>query len=74
MANADALIGRTVSNHSIIETLGRGGLVYTAEDTDLDRFVALKFAFEHLARDRQLWCAVTVHPVKALSSGGCDAK
>jgi len=78
MANSDALIRRTVSNHNIIEKLGCGGMgvVDKAGDTHLNRFLALKFAAEDLARGRQasVRFPLTVHSVKALSSGGCDAK
>ncbi len=61
------MVGQSISHYKLVEKLGEGGMgiVYKAEDTKLNRQVALKFLAQHLLDDEEAKERVPAQAVNA---------
>ena len=75
------MVGKTILHYKIIEKIGKGGMgeVYLAEDTELDRKIALKFLPPQYDEDAEIKtrfkreakaAAALNHPATALVRSG----
>ncbi len=61
------MVGQSISHYKLVEKLGEGGMgiVYKADDTKLNRQVALKFLAQHLLDDEESKERLPAQPVNA---------
>ncbi len=61
------MVGQSISYYKLVSQLGEGGMgvVYKADDTKLNRQVALKFLAQHLLDDEEAKERLPAQPVNA---------